>query len=162
MNGGFLAVDAPFASGLSISAINDSRIVVGTYSSGSTIASFSGPLGHLQPFSYPQVSPLDLEYYPVSITTYATGLNNSQEITGAVASNNGLPAVPYVANAGLFERPLLGVGFDGAQSSQLYGINDSGVAAGTLTLGTGTYGLLLEPGSALGLPFQQPMMIAPP
>jgi hypothetical protein len=163
MNGGFRAVDAPFANGLSISAINDSRIVVGTYSSGSTIASFSGPLGHLQPLSYPQVSPLDLAEYPITFMTYATGINNSQEIAGNVGdvASNGLPVAAYVASAGLFERPLLGVGFDGAQSSQLYGINDSGAAAGTLTLGTGTYGLLLVPGTALGLPFQR-TMIAPP
>jgi hypothetical protein len=59
---------------------NDSRIVAGTYSSGSTTASFSGPLGHLQPFSFPQFSPLDPEHYPTIFTTYANGLNNSQEI----------------------------------------------------------------------------------
>jgi hypothetical protein len=161
MNGRFLAVDAPFASGLTINAINDSRIVVGTYSSGSTIASFSGPLGNLQPFSFPQVSPLELEHYPVTFTTNANGLNNSQEIAGGVAEN-GFPASAYVANAGLFEPPGLGYGFDGVQSSQLNSVNDSGVVAGTFTDRTGTYGILLLPGTAaFGLPYQRITIAAP-
>jgi hypothetical protein len=163
-NGRFLEVDAPFASGLSISAINDSRIVVGTYSSGSTIASFSGPLGHLQPFSFPQLSPLDVVEYPATFTTYANGLNNSQEIAGGIGgvASNGLPVAAYVANAGLFEPVAPGTEFfDGAQTSQVTGVNDAGVVSGSFTDRTGTYGVLLVPGTAFGFPYQRIMIAAP-
>jgi hypothetical protein len=160
MSGQFRNVDAPFASGLTINAINDTRMVAGTYSSGSTTASFSGPLEHLQPFSFPQFSPLDPEHYPTTFTTYANGLNNSQEIVGGVATAS-LPVSAYVANAGLFQPLALGVGFDGVQSSLLTGVNDSGVVAGSITVGTGTYAVLLPPGTAYGLPYQRIMIPAP-
>jgi hypothetical protein len=161
IEGKFSKVDASFASGLTINAINDSRTVAGTYSSGSTTASFSGPLGHLRPFSFPQVSPLDVEEYPATFTTYANGLNNSQEIVGAVASN-GFPVSGYVANAGLFEpvEPSQAL-FDGSQSSQLTGVNDSGIVSGSFTDRTGTFGVLLLPGNLLGLPYQRIMIEAP-
>jgi hypothetical protein len=62
----------------------------------------------------------------------------------------------------LFEPLTLGPGpFDGAQSSQLGGVNDSGVAVGTLTDHAGTYGVLLVPGNAFGLPYQRIMIAAP-
>jgi hypothetical protein len=160
MSGQFRNVDAPFASGLTINAINDSRIVAGTYSSGSTTASFSGPLEHLQPFSFPQFSPLDSEHYPTTFTTYANGLNNSQEIVGGVATAS-LPVSAYVANAGLFQSLALGVGFDGVQSSLLTGVNDSGVVAGTITGNFGTFGVLLPPGTAYGFPYQHIVIAAP-
>ena len=134
--------------------------MAGTYSSGSTTASFSGPLGHLQPFSFPQFSPLDPEHYPTIFTTYANGLNNSQEIVGGVATAS-LPVSAYVANAGLFQPLLLGADFDGVQSSQLTGVNDSGVLVGTITLPTVTYGVLRPPGTAYGLPYQHIMIAAP-
>jgi hypothetical protein len=159
-SGQFLNVDAPFASGLTINTINDSRIVAGTYNSGSTTASFSGPLGNLQPFSFPQFSPFDLENYPGTFTTYANGLNNSKEIVGGVTIA-GLPVSAYVANAGLFQPLSLGVGFDGVQSSQLTGVNDSGVVAGTITVSIGTFGVLLPPGTTGGFPYQHIMIAAP-
>jgi hypothetical protein len=63
--------------------------------------------------------------------------------------------VAYVANAGLFELVSVELDFDGAQSSQL------GVAVGTLMDRTGTYGVLLLPGSAFGLPYQRITIAAP-
>jgi hypothetical protein len=161
MNGRFQDVDAPFApAGLSVRGINDSRIVVGMYmAGGGAFASFSGPLGNLQPFNFPQVSPLDLEDFPAPFASSAHGLNNSREIAGDV----NLAGAAYVANAGLFELVAPGLTlFDGAQSAQLNGVNDSGVVAGAFTDRNGTFGLLLLPGSAaFGLPFQR-LTIAPP
>jgi hypothetical protein len=161
MNGRFREVDAPFAdSGLTVTGINDSRIVVGTYGSGGNTASFSGPLENLQPFNFPQVSPLDLRDFPVAYATFAAGINNSRQIAGYVFVG-GVFVSPYVATAGLFQAMSLGSDFDGAQSSPLGAINDSGVAVGSLTDHSGTFGILLVPGTAQGLPFQR-MMIAPP
>jgi hypothetical protein len=161
MEGHFRGIDAPFASGLTINAINDSRIVAGTYSSRSTTASFSGPLWDLQPFSFPQVSPLLVSSYPVTFATYANGINNSQEIVGGV-SGNANPITAYVAKAGLFERVSPGTGsFDGAQSAQLTGVNDSGFAVGAITDYAGSFGIIQVPGSALGLPYQRVMIAAP-
>jgi hypothetical protein len=159
MNGRFQDVDAPFATGgLSVRGINDSRIVVGAYIAGGTAASFSGPLGNLQPFNYPQVSPLDVADFPAPFASSAHGLNNSKEIVGDV----NLIGAAYVANAGLFELVAPGFAFDGVQSAQLNGVNDSGVIVGAFTDRTGTFGLLLLPGSAaFGLPFQR-LMMAPP
>ena len=157
MNGRFQEVDAPFASALSVTGINDSRKVVGTYSQGGTIASFSGPLGHLQPFSFPQVSPLDVADFPATFQTFANGLNNSQEIVGSV-SINGNPPAAFAATAGLFQ-PVSPP--DSALSSQVNAVNNSGAVVGSFTDPNGTFGLLALPGTSFGLPFQR-MMIAGP
>jgi hypothetical protein len=62
----------------------------------------------------------------------------------------------------VFQPLTLGPGpFDGAQSSPLAAVNDSGVAVGTLTDHTGTYGILLVPGTALGLPYQRIIIASP-
>jgi hypothetical protein len=160
MNGRFQKVDAPFASGLSVTGINDSRKVVGTYSQGGTTASFSGPLGHLQPFSFPQVSPLDVEVFPATFQTFANGLNNSQEIVGSV-SVNGNPPRAYAATDGLFQPASPTADFDGVQSSQGNAVNISGAVVGSFTDYNGTFGFLLLPGTNFGLPFQRIMIAAP-
>jgi hypothetical protein len=161
MNGRFQKVDAPFASsGLSVTGINDSRKAVGTYSQGGTTASFSGPLGHLQPFSFPQISPLDVADFPLTLQTLANGLNNSQEIVGSV-SINGNPPVAFAATEGLFQ-PVSPTGdFDGVQTSQVSAVNDSGAVVGSFTDYNGTFGFLLLPGTNFGLPFQRIMIAAP-
>jgi probable HAF family extracellular repeat protein len=160
MNGRFQDVDAPFASGgLSVRGINDSRIVVGMYTVPGTagFASFSGPPGNLQAFNFPQVSPLDVSEFPVPFHSSAHGLNNSREIVGDVNLRG-----TYVAKAGLFEKVAPGFAvFDGAQSAQLNGVNDAGVVAGAFTDRTGTFAILLVPGSALGLPFARMTIAAP-
>lgn len=87
IEGHFQNVDAPFATnGLSVRGINDSRTVAGMYMAQGTsgFRSFSGPLGNLQPFNYPQVSPLDLADFPAPLASAAHGLNNSREIVGDV------------------------------------------------------------------------------
>jgi uncharacterized membrane protein len=161
IHGYFLRVDAGFASELSINAINDSRVVAGNYSSGSTTAAFSGPLWNLQPFSYPQVSPLDVEDYPVTFSTQANGINNSSEIVGTNSANDG-PALSYVANDQTFNPVYTGLTpFDAALTSQVGGVNDAGVVAGTFTDNTGTYAILLVPGASFGLPYQR-FTTAPP
>ena len=160
MNGRFQDVDAPFATaGLSVRGINDSRVVVGEYTARGTagLASFSGPLGNLQPFNFPQVSPLDVADFPAPFASSANALNNSREIAGGV----NLIGAAWVAKAGLFELVAPGFTFDGVQSAQLNGINDAGVVAGAYTDRTGTFGILLVPGSAFGLPFAR-MTMAPP
>jgi hypothetical protein len=156
MNGRFQQVDAPFASGLSVTGINDSRMVVGTYSQGGTIASFSGPLGHLQPFSFPQVSPLDVADFPATFQTFANGLNNSQEIVGSV-SINGNPPGGFAATAGLFQP----VSPSSALSSQVNAVNNSGAVVGSFADKNGTFGFLALPGTNFGLPFQRMMIAAP-
>jgi hypothetical protein len=161
MNGRFQKVDAPFASsGLSVTGINDSRKVVGTYSQGGTTASFSGPLGNLQPFSFPQISPLDVAFFPATFATFANGLNNSQEIVGSV-SVNGNPPRAYAATDGLFQSVSVAAGLDGVQTSQVNAVNNSGAVVGSFTDYNGTFGFLLLPGTNFGLPFQRIMIAAP-
>jgi hypothetical protein len=160
MNGRFQKVDAPFASnGLLVTGINDSRKVVGTYSQGGTTASFSGPLGHLQPFSFPQFSRLDVANFPATFATLANGLNNSQEIVGSV-SINGYPRVAYAATDGLFQPVVPTADFDGVQTSQVNAVNNSGAVVGSFTDYNGTFGFLLLPGTSFGLPFQRVMIAA--
>ena len=160
MNWRFQAVDAPFASALSVTGINDSRKVVGTYSQGATTASFIGPLGHLQPFSFPQISPLDVVNFPATFQTFASGLNNSQEIVGNVRIN-GAPPVAFAATEGLFQPVSPAADFDGAQTSQDNSVNNSGAVVGSFTDHNGTFGFLLLPGTNFGLPFQRVMIAAP-
>ena len=160
MNWRFQAVDAPFASALSVTGINDSRMVVGTYSQGATTASFIGPLGHLQPFSFPQISPLDVVNFPATFQTFASGLNNSQEIVGNVRIN-GAPPVAFAATEGLFQPVSPAIDFDGAQTSQANSVNNSGAVVGSFTDHNGTFGFLLLPGTNFGLPFQRVMIAAP-
>jgi hypothetical protein len=160
MNWRFQAVDAPFASALSVTGINDSRKVVGTYSQGATTASFIGPLGHLQPFSFPQISPLDVVNFPATFQTFASGLNNSQEIVGNVRIN-GAPPVAFAATEGLFQPVSPAADFDGAQTSQANSVNNSGAVVGSFTDHNGTFGFLLLPCTNFGLPFQRVMIAAP-
>jgi hypothetical protein len=157
MNGRFQEVDAPFARELSVTGINDSRKVVGTYSSGGTNASFSGPLGHLQPFSFPQFSPLDRQFFPATFATFANGLNNSQEIVGSVSINSS-PLLAFAATEGLFQ-PV--ADFDGVQTAQGSAVNNSGVVVGSFTDHNGTFGFLALPGTNFGLPFQRITIAAP-
>ncbi len=160
MNGRFQTVDAPFASGLSVTGINDSRKVVGTYSQGGTTGSFSGPLGNLQPFSFPQFSPLNVADFPATFATFANGLNNSQEIVGSV-SINGNPSLAFAATDGLFQPVVPTNDFDGVQTSQVNAVNNSGAVVGSFTDYNGTFGFLLLPGTNFGLPFQRVMIAAP-
>jgi len=162
MNGRFQDVDAPFATaGLSVRGINDSRIVVGEYLAQGTAGfrSFSGPLGNLQPFNFPQVSPLDVANFPAPFASSAHGLNNSREIAGDV----NLIGAAWVAKAGLFQLVAPGfTAFDGVQSAQLNGVNDAGFVAGAVTDRTGTFAIVLLPGNAaFGLPFSRQTMALP-
>ena len=114
----------------------------------------------MQPFSFPQVSPLNLDFFPLTLQTFANGLNNSQEIVGSV-SINGNPPVAYAATDGLFQPASPAPGFDGVQTSQVNAVNNSGAVVGSFTDYNGTFGFLLLPGTNFGLPFQRVMIAAP-
>jgi hypothetical protein len=69
--------------------------------------------------------------------------------------------VAYAATDGLFQPVPLGTGFDGAQTSQVNAVNNSGAVVGSFTDYNGTFGFLLLPGTNFGLPFQRVMIAAP-
>jgi hypothetical protein len=82
-------------------------------------------------------------------------------VRGDVAAANGGPVRAYTANAGLFQPVELGFDSDGVQTSQLNSVDSTGVAAGTLTDHTDTYGVVALPGTAFGLPYQRAIIAAP-